>query len=647
MILIQCLIFIIATNAQTWSDVTNLLNNGIQSKIYPGYTSIVGYRNGTKLFESFGGKFVYNGDKPPPFDNGINPSMSINTHFDMASITKLMSTTSSTLKLLENKSYINSLLDPITKYLGLGFAVHNKSSIKIINCLLHNAGFYPDPVPNWFNTPAFGCPQSTEYTPMLTFNCTQAIYNNTIAQPLDYNTGTKMIYSDLSMMTMSFVIGQIVKNNNIIKQSDLLSTCFDYSNIEAPLICYFEAYVRIHLFSALNMTNTGFLPSLHQNIQPQCAPTCNSTTTFNHEILQGIVQDPNSFANGGVFGHAGLFSTVPDVYKWSQNILNSAYNAIPIFNYTYPYIDNLETNNDATDYFSDMKLYFDPQWTNLFLSEYDHSLSSRALGFDTNDYSITDYGGSHVCGDFIHGSFETVAEHTGYTGTLFCLDRERDLIYLLLTNRVYPDPYASTKITTQRRAFSNLVLSIIDSDLFYADEKRKFAPLYKQCNNTWRNDMMNTDSLCNSWLGGSFVASLAMGLNTFGIILNKNEKIDPSSLNEWIIEQKGYNNSNELIDRAIIENINKDKIKYVGSFSELSLSELKTYINDTNIVIGQSMRHINQQQYKYNLNISRYVNFIGYSTQQFDTFIARDPFLYQMRFAYANITGDFAIYSIL
>ena len=203
--------FIVNSQSGALDHVTSILDNGISSSIYPGYVALVGYSNGSIIYEKANGNFVYSGDPPPPNNNLSNPAMTMHTQFDMASITKLLATTSSILKLMENKSHIHSSFDPITNYLGPSFAVHNKSSIQIIHCLLHNAGFYPDPYPNWFNSIAFGCPQSTQYHPILTFDCTQNIFNSTMNQPLYYPTGSQMIYSDLSMMTLSYLIATIAK----------------------------------------------------------------------------------------------------------------------------------------------------------------------------------------------------------------------------------------------------------------------------------------------------------------------------------------------------------------------------------------------------------------------------------------------------
>ena len=629
--LLICGIF---AQSNKWDDVTSILNNGISASIYPGYVALVGYRNGTILYQKAGGTFVYPNDPPPPYNYGSKPPMTMDTHFDMASITKLLATTTAILKLIENESNIHSLFDPIAKYLGAAFAVNNKSSIQIINCLLHNAGFYPDPYPNWFNSKAFGCPQSTQYHPILTFDCANKIYSNTLSQPLYYQTGTQMIYSDLSFMTLSYLIATIVKNNAIITKSDVLSICLNKSNTEIPLICYFEAYARIYIFgpNALNMTNTSFLPLQYQNpnYSSRIAPTCNSTTTFNHQTLQGIVEDPNSFANGGIFGHAGIFSTARDVYKWGISILKSAYEAIPVYNYSNPHPSAKQKLNSVNK----SKIYFDPQWTHLFLTKFNSSFSSRALGFDTNDFDVDDFGGDHVCGTSEYGAFETVAMHTGFTGTLFCLDRERDLIYILLTNRVYPDPNAQSLITSLRRNYSNALLQAADQYLHYSNDNARYSKLYKQCNDTWRDDTMSSEkyTLCSSWSTGSLITSLAMGLNAYDILLD-GEEINPSNLNAWIKEKDGYNEDNELVNGSIIEGINQERIKFVGRFDNLSFDELKKlYLNETvnNIVVGNAVRRVDQQQYGYRIDIHRYVNIIGYSDM--NSLIARDPLLYQMEF---------------
>ena len=444
-LLIKCLYII--TKGTNWDDVTNELFDGIHNNVYPGFVALVGYYNGTILYKKYGGTYVYSNDIIPPNDNA-NYNVSIDTHFDMASVTKLMATTTSIFKLYENKTLINSLYNNISQYLGNNFNANGKENIKIINCLLHNAGFYPDPYPYWYNTPQFGCSESSNYYPNITLNCANKIYDDVLNQTLKYQTGTQFIYSDISMMTLSYVIGNIVKKYNIISNDDMLASCLNttYTNSTIPpIICYYEAYVRMIHTEVFGFENTMFVPDV--DVGQYSMPTSNSTTDYRHVILQGKVEDPNAYSNGGIFGHAGLFSVINEVYKWGSNILLSDYNGVPFYDYKNRY----DKNNGI--------YMFNPEYIKLFISGYNYSLSSRGFGFDTNAFGVNDYGGGHVCGDQSAGSFSTVAMHTGYTGTLFCLDRERGLVYILLTNRVYPDPGASESgIYNIRKQFRFVIL---------------------------------------------------------------------------------------------------------------------------------------------------------------------------------------------
>lgn len=91
----------------------------------------------------------------------------------------------------------------------------------------------------------------------------------------------------------------------------------------------------------------------------------------------------------------------------------------------------------------------------LFTTISNRTQSSRALGWDTNDYVMNSYRG---CGNLSHTTFT----HTGYTGTQICADPERELITILLTNRVYPraDESSLEKIHQARQLFNNVVLEV-------------------------------------------------------------------------------------------------------------------------------------------------------------------------------------------
>ena len=132
---------------------------------------------------------------------------------------------------------------------------------------------------------------------------------------------------------------------------------------------------------------------------------------------------------GGVSGHAGLFSTAMDSYRLLRGLMWATQNGTWI--------------NSTT--------------VNTFTTIYNVSQSSRALGWDTNNYAVRDYPG---CGNFSQNTFM----HTGYTGTQVCNDKDRQLIAILFTNRVYPEaaPVSEYYIEAARIAFSDKDLIAVD-----------------------------------------------------------------------------------------------------------------------------------------------------------------------------------------
>ncbi|ETO05964.1 Beta-lactamase [Reticulomyxa filosa] len=634
-----------------WSQVTAVLNNGIEDKTYPGYVALVGDANGTILYAYSNGTLFY------AEDDGLvnNTGMSLSTKFDMASVTKLMSTTSGLLHLLSYNSELNiSVFDTVSKYLGESFESNGKQNIRILNCLLHNAGFYPDPDP-FYSTQAFGCPETKTSQPQLSFSCNDQIYANVLNQSLQYATGTEMIYSDLSFMTLSYVIGTIVRDHDLVDvPNDLLPQCRLTLNLDEttraspnnstiPLVCYFEAFVRINVFEKQHLKNTGFVPTYQADpiVANAYAPTQNDTS-YRHAIVQGVVEDPNAFANGGIFGHAGVFSDIFDVYQWSVNLLNTSYYAIPYqFDYRYqaPHVAP--------------RSVYDPQWTHLFLTEFQHNLSSRALGFDSNDMTSNDRGFGNLCGDGFHsGANSNDAMHTGFTGTMFCLDRERHLVYLLLTNRVWPNASDnSTKINHVRTLFSTQVLRTLDSVNLYNNKTFNFfsVPLFKQCNDSYRNMLLNTSvtslTLCNDTLHGSLVTSLSMGFSMYDI------NYTPSQLNTFLQTQAAYNSNNDIVDPSVFQRLSP-RIVFVGRFQNLDLHDLifKYMFNDGNnlyVVVALMQRVLPNT-----MNLSSYVLLTGIhgSINTTTILVGKDPLYFQYLFNFLydfSQPGDFWIYQVL
>ena len=257
----------------------------MQVGAYPGYSFALVSASGV-LYSTTGGNYTYG--VPPPANGGANPRVSVDTLFDMASLTKVVATTSATAHLYQRG--LLALETRVGDVLGAAFDVNGKAPIVVRNLLLHNAGFAPDPSPFW-NAPSFACPETANFHPALAFSCMGQIYNSIVTQSLINPIGEKYVYSDLSFMTLALVVGSIVRNNALVAPHDLLPSCATATGANrepTSLNCYYEAYVRTVVLPSLGMRKAQFLPP--PSLAARCAPTTNETLVYRHEALQGVVQ---------------------------------------------------------------------------------------------------------------------------------------------------------------------------------------------------------------------------------------------------------------------------------------------------------------------------------------------------------------------
>lgn len=196
-------------------------------------------------------------------------SISNDTIFDLASLTKVVSTTTSILILIEKgmltlDTYVKSVL-PGYKY----------ESITIKHLLTHTAGYPPEP--------PFRLDMNRDQV-------TESIFN---AVP-DYETkGRKVVYSDVGFLILGLIIEELTGS--------------------------YEDFAKENIFVPLEMKDTCFNPNEIRTLR--CAPTefCN----MRKKIVCGQVHDEKSFILNGVAGHAGLFSTAYDLSNFVQMILNN------------------------------------------------------------------------------------------------------------------------------------------------------------------------------------------------------------------------------------------------------------------------------------------------------------------------------------
>ena len=161
-----------------------------------------------------------------------------------------------------------------------------------------------------------------------------------------------------------------------------------------------DEYTKEYFYRPLGMSHTMYNPSDTDYFET--VPT-EQDGVLRNKLLDGEVHDRNAILLGGVSGHAGLFSNATDLAKYMQMMLNGG-------NY------------------ADIK-YFDTDLVSTFTSKPGFS-DRRGLGWDKPAQSISNC--SQYASDESFG-------HSGFTGTLVWADPKYDLIYIFLSNRVYPD----------------------------------------------------------------------------------------------------------------------------------------------------------------------------------------------------------------
>ncbi|MBM4675505.1 serine hydrolase domain-containing protein, partial [Flavobacterium psychrophilum] len=170
-----------------------------------------------------------------------------------------------------------------------------------------------------------------------------------------------------------------------------------------------------NFFSKLGMNNTLYNPLRKFDIS--VIPPTEVDTYFRHQIIQGYVHDMGAAMQGGVGGHAGIFSNTIDIAKMMQMYLQKGnYGGIQYF--------SEQTFNDFNT------CYFCAQG------------NRRGLGLDKPQLSGTS---GPTCGCASLTSFG----HTGFTGTMAWVDPETEIVYVFLSNRTFPDSNASNKLSKE------------------------------------------------------------------------------------------------------------------------------------------------------------------------------------------------------
>lgn len=253
-----------------FSEPTSVLQKAIADRVFPGCAVAVGNESGVVWSAGFG-YFTYENETP----------VTTNTIYDLASLTKVIGTTSvymrlSALKKIKPSKHVKKFLPEFIAASPTDEEKAKRKEITLKQLLTHTGG-----IAGW--KPFYRSVHS--YDDLL-----QAIYNT----PLESDPGEKFRYSDMGMM----MLGEIAARAGGKKLPEL----------EHELV-----------FAPLNMRDTVRNPPT--NLLDRIPPT--ERWPDKKEFVHGIVHDENSRAGEGITGHAGLFSTADDLSKLAAELLRA------------------------------------------------------------------------------------------------------------------------------------------------------------------------------------------------------------------------------------------------------------------------------------------------------------------------------------
>ncbi|PSH05473.1 MAG: hypothetical protein CXZ00_01945 [Acidobacteria bacterium] len=243
------------------ASIDEIMNSAVLHEAIPGGVVLIGHNGKVVYRKAFGWR-------------SLEPSkeaMTVDTIFDLASLTKCIATTTSVMKLTqEGKLRLN---DPVATYLP-EFARNGKEHITLRQLLTHFSGLRED------------------FDRKLSWTGRDAAYQMAMDEKPIFPPGSRFHYSDINFVTLGFVVEKVSGMG-------------------------LDEYSAKYVFGPLGMKNTRFLPPAEW--RPRIAPT---EYGGDHQMMRGSVHDPTALRMGGVAGHAGLFSTADDLSKYALDMLS-------------------------------------------------------------------------------------------------------------------------------------------------------------------------------------------------------------------------------------------------------------------------------------------------------------------------------------
>ncbi len=364
--------------------IDSIINYGIAEKAYPG----------CQVLFAIDGKVFYNKSFGYHTYNKKLPVKSTDL-YDLASITKIAGSALAMMKLTDEKKLDIDL--PLSFYLP--YLKNSNKQSKVIREIMAHQGQLQPWIPFFRKT-------------ILDFKPDPRIYSSTPKSVFKTKVADNLFIVDFYRDS---IFDTIVSSELWEKKE------YKYSDVGYYLVCDaietitgkpFDDYVYGNFYQPLGLTTMGYKP-LDKFESSRIAPTENDTT-FRKQLIRGYVHDPGAAMLGGVSGHAGLFSNAGDLAVIMQVLLQNGYYGGD------QYIEN-KTINDFTK------------------QQFPLDENRRGVCFDK---PYPEYDSLGPCCEAV--SLKSFG-HSGFTGTYTWADPENGLLYIFLSNRVYPDA-SNTKI---------------------------------------------------------------------------------------------------------------------------------------------------------------------------------------------------------
>ena len=401
-----------------FSAVSAAIEKAIGEKKLPGAVLVVGH-GGKVVFEQAYGVRKYAGE--PGLDGKPSPAeaMTVDTIFDMASLTKCLATATAVMQLVEEgKVDVDA---PVVKYLP-EFGVNGKEKVTVRELLTHYSGL-PEDV-SLKDTWGLAAPDKAE-------GIRRAMESGLRSVP-----GTKFVYSDVNFITLGAMVEKVSGEElDVYAERNIFVPLGTTHTFYHPFAKTCGPAVKVGSAVELGPKPVGRIMTMcpaatwsPYSAVPETAPTqhdnegtAETNPDFDH-LLRGTVHDPTTRRMGGVAGHAGVFSTAEDVAKFAQALLDrlaGRASDFPLKRETLELMSRPEQPGTALG------------GATIFTADGKPTtgVAVRGFGWDINSAFSRPRGEVFPIGSF---------GHTGFTGTSLWMDPESDTYVVLLANSVHP-----------------------------------------------------------------------------------------------------------------------------------------------------------------------------------------------------------------